>query len=62
MIPEGRDLMEISLIGLSVLRFLILYIMYCMPLSICICPHLLQEEASLMMAEQGTFLNRMSFE
>lgn len=53
--PEGRDLMETAWLGLSVPKLLTLYIMSGYE-SLCICSHLLQKEASLMMTEQGTDL------
>lgn len=55
------ELMEKSHLGLSVPRSLNLCIMFAMDL--CICSHLVQEEASLMIAEhfdlflEWTFLN-----
>lgn len=51
--PWGRDLMEMSLSGLSISRSLTLYIRSACGL--CICSHLFQEETFLM-AEQGTDL------
>lgn len=55
--PEGRDLKEISHLGLSVPRSLALY-----NVSACLCMgfYLMEEEASLMMAEQGYERSRMS--
>jgi hypothetical protein len=59
--PEGRELMETFHLGLRVPGALNLCILSGWGLGwggvvLCICPHLLQEEASLMMAEQGTNL------
>lgn len=47
--PEGRDLMQTSYVELSVLRSA-----HCLAVGLSICFHLLQAEASLMMAEQAT--------
>ena len=52
--PEGWNLVEMSCLGLSVPRFS-LYAQ-CLSVGLCICSHLLQEEASLMMDEQCTHL------
>lgn len=46
--PEGRGLMKTFLLGLSVCTYL--------TVGLSICFYLLQEEASLMMAEKGTDL------
>lgn len=51
--PEGRDLMDTSHSGLNAPSSLTVY---CLPVVLCICFHLLQEEASLLVAEQGTDL------
>lgn len=54
MSPEGKDLMQTSRVGLSVPRSLLSA--HCPAVGLCICPPLLQEEASLMVGEQGTDL------
>lgn len=54
LIPEGRDLMETSHLRQSVPRSLTLCTLSSVGLYIC--SHLLQEEASLRMAKQGTDL------
>ena len=56
----GRDLMETSYLGLSVprpLTFWLIFVCY-----LYICSHLLQEEASLMTAEQDTNLAEYNYE
>ena len=49
---KGKDLMEISLVGLNVPRPLTLHNVW---LQVSLYSHLLQEKVSLMIAEQGTY-------
>lgn len=54
--PEGWYLMEMSHLGLSARKFLTPHTLPSCEGSLCVHPHLLQEEASLMLAEQDTDL------
>lgn len=53
--PEGRDWMKISYSGLSIKKSVIFFI-HVVQLWVSVCSHLLQEEASVMMTELGTYL------
>lgn len=53
--PEGRNFMEISHLGLSVSASLTSA--YCLRVGLYVCSCLVQEEDTLMMAEQSTVLS-----